>query len=130
MPEETKSIQVIIAERIQTEFIRLMPLEDWTRLVESEVKKFNAPTGYHKEGPSPLRAMIQQNLEARFKKKVEFTLSSMVSTEWTDGDCPAATDAVAEMVKKIAPELWQLAVANVVQKAVDGFRTQIASLQY
>lgn len=124
----TDTIKDKIRERIQKEFVELIPEEAWKALVAGEIKWFMEDTssgGYRQSGPSPLRDMIRTELTNRFKEDVKKELDSMQGSWDPDGKMIAG-EAVKELVKGIAPELWELAVAGVVQKAIEGFRIQMS----
>lgn len=124
----TDTIRDKIRERIQKEFVELIPQEAWQALVEGEIKWFMADTtsgSYRQSGPSPLRVMIRVELENKFKEDVLNQLALMQGSWGRDGEMEAG-DAVKEMVKGIAPELWKIAVSGIVQRAIEGFRIQLS----
>lgn len=125
----TDTIKDKIRERIQKEFVELIPEEAWKALVEGEIKWFMTDTtsgSYHHNGPSPLRDMVRRELENRFREDVRNQLTAMPMGSWdTDGKMEAS-EAVKDLVKGIAPELWELAVGVVVQKAIEGFKIQFS----
>ena len=118
-----------IRERIQSEFVTLVPKEMWERLVKKEVEWFLVDTGYHKNNPSPLRTMVRRELEKMFIEQVKIQLNEMDGSWGADNKMHAGA-AVKQMVKEIAPELWEIAVAGVVQRAIEGFKNNISQSQY
>lgn len=123
------TIQEKVRERIQTEFVSLIPKEAWDNLVANEIKWFmeDSGSGYNKH-PAPLKSMVRTQLNEKFKEQIGKTLSDMEGS-WSGITCKAkAGDAVKQMVKEIAPELWEIAVADIVQRAVDGLRQQITRI--
>lgn len=118
-----------IRERIQAEFVTLVPKEMWDRLVKKEVEWFLTNTGYSKNEPSPLKTMVRRELEKMFIEQVRTQLNEMQGSWGANGKMQAGA-AVKNMVKEIAPELWELAVSGVVQRAIEGFRNNLSQSQY
>ena len=119
-----------VRERIQIEFVQLIPKEAWDALVSKEVEWFmNYKDQWTTDrSPSPLRQIVRKELEKIFIGQVKTTLMKMEITSWDDDGKPMASEAVKKMVKEIAPELWEIAVAGVIQRAVEGLRQQIQQL--
>ena len=115
-----------IRERIQSEFVTLVPKEMWERLVKKEVEWFLADTGYRKNEPSPLKTIIRRELEKTFIEQIKTQLNEMSGSWRTDGNMQAGL-AVKQMVKEIAPDLWELAISGVVQRAIEQFRNSLSS---
>jgi len=87
-------------------------------------------TAYNRKEPSPLRIMVRRELEKMFIEQVKSQLNEMRGS-WGANNKMQAGEVVKAMVKEIAPELWELAVAGVVQKAIEGFRNNLStSMQY
>lgn len=118
-----------IRERIQSEFVTLVPKEMWERLVKKEVEWFLADTGYRKNEPSRLKTMVRRELEKMFIEQVRSQLNEMQGS-WGANNKMQAGEAVKAMVKEIAPELWELAISGVVQRAIEGFRNNLSQSQY
>ena len=59
-----------------------------------------------------------------FKEKIKEQLRSMQGI-WNASGNEEPSEAVKQMVKEIAPELWEIAIAGVVQKAIEGFRNSL-----
>ena len=116
-----------IRERIQFEFVTLVPKEMWERLVKKEVEWFLTDTGYHKNEPSPLKTMIRRELEKTFIEQVKSQLDKMQEGGWGASNTMQAGEAVKTMVKEIAPDLWELAISGVVQGAIERFRNTLSS---
>ncbi len=133
--EELANIDTIkdrIKDRIQTEFVSLIPEEAWSNLVAKEVEWFTTAKGENYAStakPSPLQTLVRCELESRFKEQISKTLSDMRGG-WNRNGRSTPSDAVTKMVKEIAPELWELAVAGVVQQAIDGFRNSLGQNNY
>lgn len=115
-----------IRERIQAEFVTLVPKEMWGRLVKKEVEWFLSDTGYINNEPSPLKTMVRRELEGMFITQVKVQLSKMQGNWGADGNAQAG-EAVKKMVKEIAPQLWEGVISGVVQRAVDQFRSSLSS---
>ncbi len=115
-----------IRERIQAEFVTLVPKEMWDSLVKKEVAWFLSDTGYRKDEPSPLKTMVRRELEKMFIEQVRTQLNEMQGSWGGDGNMQAGA-AVRKMVEEIAPHLWELAVSGVVQRAIDQFRSNLSS---
>jgi len=119
-----------IRERIQSEFVTLVPKEMWERLVKKEVEWFLSDTkNYGRGEPSPLKTMVRRELEKMFIEQIKTQLNEMQGTWGANGKMQAGV-AVKKMVKEIAPELWELAVAGVVQRAIEGFKNNIVQSQF
>lgn len=118
-----------IRERIQSEFVTLVPKEMWERLVKKEVEWFLADTGSRANEPSSLKTMVRRELEKMFIEQVRTQLNEMQGS-WGANNKMQAGEAVKQMVKEIGPELWEIAVAGVVQRAIDGFRNNLSQSQY
>jgi len=123
-----------IRDRIQVEFISLIPKEAWDALVTKEINWFMTDKdNYYRStnsAISPLRVLVRQELEKQFGEQIKKKLQEMGTCSWGANGQPEASKAVKEMVKKIAPELWEIAVAGVVQRAIEGFRNQLSQSGY
>lgn len=115
-----------VRERIQKEFVKLIPKEAWDELVAEEIRWFmtSKEVMYGKTGPAPLRALVRGELEKKFIEQLRKQLEDMPG-DWSGTGETKAGFAVKEMVKGIAPELWEIAVGSVIQKAIETFRMQL-----
>jgi len=120
-----KSIEDRVKERIQSEFVNLIPDDVWSKFVKDEINWFiTDDTKYSRTSPAPLKVIIRKELENMFRETIINTLNNMQSEFGQQG--PEPNEAVKEMVKEIAPDIWILAVQGIVQKAVDTFRNIMA----
>lgn len=122
----TDTIKDKVRERIQKEFVTLIPKEAWKQLVDGEINWLVSPRKeYGRENPSLLKEMIREQLREIFAKQIKEELAGMQAEDWNAEGRPCAGPAVRLMVKQLAPELWELAIRDVIQRAVDGLRVQI-----
>lgn len=67
---EVKSPAEIISGKIKAEFINLIPDDQWTAMVEKEINKFTARTGYSKNDPSEFEKMVKTEIEKAIREKL------------------------------------------------------------
>ena len=109
-----------IKQRIKDSFTALIPDEVFTAMVETEIKWFITdttanPTYYRNDVklPSPLRAMIQQELENQFKDmiKTEVAKPEYWSSNYS-GNMSLPAEAVKAIVKECIPQIVESAIGN------------------
>ena len=129
------TIQDTIKERIQKEFVSLIPDEAWKKLVQGQIDWFmtRPNKSYHsssKYDPAPLDILVRKELEKMFSETIVNYINTEMSGVWDQHGDPAPTEAIKKMVKEIAPEIWEIAIAGIITRAVDGLKNQISQMNY
>lgn len=91
-----------VKDRIKSEFVSLIPDEQWNEMVQKEINDFfkEKETGYsNRNYASDFSILVRDELKAETKKRLAeyFTSSDFVAT-WSQYGLPNASKAVQEMM--------------------------------
>ncbi len=123
-------LEKVIKEKIQKEYMNLMTDEQWAELVKKEVEEFISPTpnrGYNSNtGPSRLTQLVYQELTEKFKQLIKELLDDPKFIPCFDiSGQPMASEALKDIIRELAPEIWISAVSNGSQNIINAIRSQI-----
>ena len=122
------TINELVRERIQKDFVSLIPAENWTQLVDGVVKEFtvkklrNRNSG-NERSTSDLEELVREDLEARFKEiiKAEFN-SGKYQTMWDGYNQQIAPLVVQEICEKYSGRIFNSMSSGVVAQVMSNMR--------
>jgi hypothetical protein len=126
-----KNARETIKQRIQIDFVSLIPDDVFQAMVDAEIKEFttDVKTLYNNEvKPSPLRKMIQSIIEEKFRLQLKEELEkSEYVTQWNchkNQNDPSV--AVNRIIRENMDLIIQQAFGNVIQEAVFKMRQTLS----
>lgn len=123
-----QAVQNKIRDKIRAEFVELMPEDMWTKMVQSVIEEFtfDKPDSYGKKTPSPLRKLIQDEVQAVAKDAVAKQLAKLDANAWNQFGEKTANDAVIKLVtehfNEIVTSMQKSFGEMMVMNAVTAFR--------
>ena len=111
-----------VRQRIKATFVSLIPDEQWDQLCQKEVdnffKEYETNNNYNNRTyKSEFREVCKEILTEVSKEKIKVFLSEYDSTTWVD-DGFKCSDKLAELIIKLAPEIFSATFGNMFQNAV------------
>lgn len=120
-----------ISERIRTSFVDLIPEDAWRDMVQREINWFLTDEdrmGYghvQEKRPSPLRALIGQELERRWKAKLVDELNKPeYGSDWSnEGESPR--EAIQEIIRQSSDALMKSMFGSIVRVGVEAVKSSL-----
>lgn len=134
---ELKTIQDRVRDRIQSEFIQLIPKDMWDKMVADELQKFittyPAKNHWDKDIPSPLARLIQEQIEAVAKAKIREEFSTGRWTANWNGVSYEASEATKKLVVEhgdlILKTILKQMMEMIAQNAIENFKNSLHSMR-
>lgn len=128
-PWKPENVRDVIAERIKTQFIDLMPDDVFKKHVQTEIDDFfkAKKNQYNHQGPatSLFQKIIQAEIESRFKALIKSELDKPEFQGTWDGKRQVAGEAIEKMIARLVPDLVTATFTEVVERVVSNIRNQM-----
>lgn len=105
---EVKSLKEIIADKVRSQFVDLIPQDQWGEMVSKEIDAFM---------DKPLKEMIEAELRKIAEVEIKKALQADYQQQWKNGQY-FASELVQKIVKEHASQIIANAFSGAVQDAV------------
>lgn len=124
-------IQEQIKNRIKSAFVELIPDDSWKNLVQAEIDKWTTDTKeYGTIKPSPLKALIAKEVEAKVREVINEELSKPEYQFRYDGDSSCVPGkAIQEVIEKNIYQFVKAAYGEIVNQAVSNMANYLRNKQ-
>lgn len=121
------TINELVRDRIQKDFVQLIPAENWTQLVDSVVKQFTVKKkrgNYQEERyTSDLEELIYADISARAKDIIKAELNKPeYSSMWDGMNQQVASAVVQEICEKHGQLIFNKVIASMVGNVMMNMR--------
>jgi hypothetical protein len=123
MADMPATINELVRDRIQKDFVSLIPVENWTQLVNGVVQQFTTKKkrGQYQEEryTSDLEELILADIAARAKELIKAELNkSEYQSMWDGMGQQVASATVQEICEKYGHTIFNKVIANMVSNVM------------
>jgi hypothetical protein len=114
----------LLREKIQAEFLKLIPEATWDTLIEKEWKDYFNPTKERwSDAPSPFERQMKHLMEAGIKERLKKTIDEKLSLM----DCDeAAKEFMVHVAKESGPGMLNAFFENIIRIAAGQMSDQLS----